>query len=69
MNGAESGKPSSRSRESRSAPVRLFQIDPSWYDRHWWDDPARSRRSAFGCFRRIVSACSKWWDRCREALF
>jgi hypothetical protein len=35
--------------------LNLFQVDPSWYECHWWGDPAPRRRRAFALFRRILS--------------
>jgi hypothetical protein len=61
MNGAEPRGP-------KSTAVKLFQVDPSWYERHWWSDPAPRRRNAFASFHRILSNCPKWWVLCREAL-
>lgn len=61
MNGAEPRGP-------KSTTVRLFQVNPRWYEHHWLSDPASRRRNAFAYFRRILSACPKWWGHCREAL-
>jgi hypothetical protein len=61
MNGAEPRGP-------KSTTVRLFQVDPRWYEHHWLSDPASRRRNAFAYFRRILSDCPKWWGHCREAL-
>jgi hypothetical protein len=61
MNGAEPRGP-------KSTTVKLFQVDPSWYERHWLSDPAPRRRNAFASFCRILSDCPKWWDHRREAL-
>ena len=68
MNGAKPGKPTCCPRSPKSTTVNLFQVDPSWYERYWWSDPAPRRRSAFGYFHRILSDCPKWWVHYREAL-
>ena len=61
MNGAEPRGP-------KSTTVKLFQVDPRWYEHHWLSDPASRRRNAFAYFRRILSDCPKWWGHCRQAL-
>jgi len=41
---------------------RLFQVDPSWYERYWWSDPAPRRLNAFAFFRRIgVASMNASW--------
>ena len=32
-----------------------FQVDQSWYERYWWQEPARRKRGIFAFFRRILS--------------
>ena len=68
MNGAEPGKPRRCPRGPKSTTVNLFQVDPCWYERYWWNDPAPRRRNAFASFHRILSDCPKWWVHFREAL-
>ena len=29
-----------------------FQVDPSWYEKYWWREPAPRRQSAFALLRR-----------------
>ena len=29
-----------------------FQVDPSWYEKYWWREPASRRLSAFALLRR-----------------
>jgi hypothetical protein len=59
MNGAEPGKPTCCPRDPKSTTVKLFQVDPCWYERHWWSDPAPRRRSAFG-YDIGISVCRRW---------
>ena len=35
--------------------LALFQVDPSWYERYWWQEPAPRKRGIFAFFRRILS--------------
>jgi hypothetical protein len=32
-----------------------FQVDPSWYERYWWQQPAPRKPGIFAFFRRILS--------------
>jgi hypothetical protein len=32
-----------------------FQVDPSWYDRYWLQQPAAPKPGIFAFFRRILS--------------
>jgi hypothetical protein len=32
-----------------------FHVDPSWYERYWWDDSAPRNPGIFAFFRRILS--------------
>lgn len=34
---------------------RLFQVDPSWYERAWLQEPARRKPGIFAFLRRIFS--------------
>ena len=34
---------------------RLFQVDPTWYERDWLQEPAPRKPGIFAFFRRIVS--------------
>jgi hypothetical protein len=53
-----------------------FQVDPSWYERYWWHDPAPRRPGVFAFFRRLgIHAVAKakeylnWRQaHCREAM-
>jgi hypothetical protein len=33
----------------------FFQVDPSWYERHWLQQPAPRKPGIFAFFRRILS--------------
>jgi hypothetical protein len=32
-----------------------FHVDPSWYERYWWQDSAPRKPGIFAFFRRILS--------------
>src|ERR1043165_2621051 len=36
-------------------PFRVFHVDPSWYERYWWQDSAPRKSTIFAFFRRILS--------------
>src|ERR1700730_8826652 len=36
-----------------------FQVDPSWYEKYWWREPAPRRRSAFALLRRGLERFKK----------
>jgi hypothetical protein len=35
--------------------LALFQVDPSWYERYWLQQPAPRKPGIFAFFRRILS--------------
>jgi hypothetical protein len=35
--------------------LAVFQVDPSWYERYWWQEPAPRKPGIFAFFRRILS--------------
>jgi hypothetical protein len=36
-----------------------FQVDPSWYEKYWWREPAPRRLSAFALLRRGLERFKK----------
>jgi len=38
----------------RGFPI-LFQVDPSWYERYWLQEPAPRKPGIFAFFRRLLS--------------
>ena len=45
-----------RNEEPRAGEsLMLFQVDPSWYERYWWQDSAPRKPGIFAFFRRILS--------------
>ena len=46
----------SRNGETRDEEFLIpFQVDPSWYERHWLQEPAPRRPGLFAFLRRILS--------------
>ena len=45
-----------RNEEPRAGEsLRLFQVDPSWYERYWLQEPAPRKPGIFAFFRRLLS--------------
>ena len=45
-----------RNEEARAwESLMLFQVDPSWYERYWLEEPAPRKPGIFTFFRRILS--------------
>jgi hypothetical protein len=44
--------------------LACFQVDPSWYERYWWQEPAPRKPGIFAFFRRILS--QQRWARRRD---
>lgn len=44
--------------------LACFHVDPSWYERYWWQEPTPRKSGLFAFFRRVLS--QRPWARRRD---